>query len=269
MARSRSRCLAERSTEGVTLTAVRGRCGQTLGCAHGRRVPSMMRSATARILERSLIAVRWMNVKASCSRVSELVHQHALGPLDRLARLELLAEGVDLAGHRPQLAEPPDGDLDGRHEIALLERLDEVGQCAGVARLLDHLALAEGGQHQHAAQLLAVDDPRRLEPVDARHLDVEDRQVGQQVTDEVDGRVAATGLADDLVALLLQRLAQVHADDGFVFGDHDADRHAASFRAGTPIQVHRGATCRPVTVTAFPDHAGPVRQRWRALRRQL
>ena len=59
------------------------------------------------------------------------------------------------------------------------------------------------------------------------HLDVEDGQVGQQVADQLDGRVAAAGLADDLVALLLQRLAQVHADDGFVFGDHDSDRHMA------------------------------------------
>ena len=34
---------------------------------HGRREPSMTRSATARIFERSLIAVRWMKAKASCS----------------------------------------------------------------------------------------------------------------------------------------------------------------------------------------------------------
>src|SRR5215217_4635104 len=52
----------------------------------------------------------------------QLVHQHPLGPFDRLAGLELLAEGVDLAGHRPQLPEAPDGDLDGRDEVALLER---------------------------------------------------------------------------------------------------------------------------------------------------
>ena len=34
-----------------------------------RRVPAMMRSATSRILERSLIAVRWMNVNESCSLI--------------------------------------------------------------------------------------------------------------------------------------------------------------------------------------------------------
>ena len=151
----------------------------------------------------------------------QLRHQHALGPLDRLARLELLAEGVDLAGHRPQLPEPADGDLDRRHQVALLERLDEVRQRAGVAGLLDDLALAERGQHEHAAQLLGVDDPGRLQAVEPRHLDVEDRQVRQQIADQLDGGVAPSGLADDLVTLLLQRLAQVHADDGFVLGDHD------------------------------------------------
>ena len=31
--------------------------------------PAMMRSATWRIFERSLIAVRWMNVNASCSDI--------------------------------------------------------------------------------------------------------------------------------------------------------------------------------------------------------
>ena len=33
-----------------------------------------------------------------------LVHQHALGPVDDLARLELLLEVVDLVGQRLQLA---------------------------------------------------------------------------------------------------------------------------------------------------------------------
>ena len=47
---------------------------------------------------RSLIAVRWMNVNASCSLHAALVDQHALGAVDDLARLELLAERVDLAG---------------------------------------------------------------------------------------------------------------------------------------------------------------------------
>ena len=57
-----------------------------------------------------------------------------------LPRLQLLVERVDLAAERLQLAEPSDGDLDRRDQIALLVRLDEVGQRAGIAGLLDHLA---------------------------------------------------------------------------------------------------------------------------------
>src|SRR5688500_14074752 len=60
-----------------------------------------------------------------------LVHQEPLGAVDQLARLELLAERVDLAGEVAQLAEAPDRDLDRRNQVALLERLDEVGQGAG------------------------------------------------------------------------------------------------------------------------------------------
>src|SRR3712207_5897664 len=57
---------------------------------------------------------------------SALVHQHSLRALDRLARLELLAERIDLAAQHLQLAEPSDRDLDRRDEVALLERLEEV-----------------------------------------------------------------------------------------------------------------------------------------------
>ena len=49
---------------------------------------------------------------------------------------------------------------------------------------------------------------------------------GSQLADQLEGMVATAGLADDLVALLLQGLAQVEPDDGFVFGNHDSDRHA-------------------------------------------
>ena len=92
-----------------------------------------------------------------------LVHQDALGPFDRLARLELLAERVDLAGQGAQLPETPDGHLDRRHQVALLERLHQVGEGAGVAGVLDDLALAERREDQHAAQLLGVDDAGDLE----------------------------------------------------------------------------------------------------------
>ena len=65
------------------------------------------------------------------------------------------------------------------------------------------------------------------EPVEPGHLDVEDGEVGLEVAHELDGLVAAAGLAHDLVALLLEGLLQVEADDGLVFGDDDAGGHRA------------------------------------------
>ena len=62
------------------------------------------------------------------------------------------------------------------------------------------------------------------EPVDARHLDVEDREVGLELAHELDRLVAAAGLADDLVALFLEDLLEVEADDRLVLGDDDTDR---------------------------------------------
>ena len=43
--------------------------------------------------------------------------------------------------------------------------------------------------------------------------------------DQLDGLVAPAGLAHHLVALLLEGLLEVEADDGLVLGDHDAGRH--------------------------------------------
>ncbi len=84
-----------------------------------------------------------------------------------------------------------------------------------------------------------ADDARRFEAVHVRHLDVEDGQVRLQRADEFDRPVAAAGLADDLVALFLEGLAQVEANDGFVFGDHDSDRHVA-FLSGWPGDILAG-----------------------------
>ena len=59
-------------------------------------------------------------------------------------------------------------------------------------------------------------------PVHARHLDVEDREVGIQLAYELDRVVAAAGLADHLVTLFLEDLLEVQTDDRLVLGDHDA-----------------------------------------------
>ena len=65
---------------------------------------------------------------------------------------------------------------------------------------------------------------------------------GLQVADQLDGLVAAAGLADDLVALLLEGLAQVEADDGLVLGDHDTNRHWRQSFHGRLVESAVGRT---------------------------
>ena len=170
------------------------------------------------------------------------VDQQTLGSIDDLARLQLLAQGIDLAGEVLHLAEAPDGYFDRGDQIALLIRLDEIRQRTGVACLFDHLALAERGQHQHTADPFCGDRASRLEAIDARHLDVEDRQIRSQLAHQGDRLVATTGLANDVVTLFLEGLTQVEANDRLILGDHNTNRHwrqslrwcrsVAAFRVG-------------------------------------
>ena len=86
-----------------------------------------------------------------------LVHQPALGPVDDLAGLEPLGEVGVLVLERDDLLEAAERHLDRRDEVALLERLHEVRERAGVACLLDEVALRERGEDQHRGEPLARD----------------------------------------------------------------------------------------------------------------
>ena len=55
--------------------------------------------------------------------------------------------------------------------------------------------------------------------VEHRHLHVEDDEVGPELLGELDGLLAVAGLADDVVALLLEHLLEVEADERLVLGD--------------------------------------------------
>src|SRR3954447_21672947 len=169
------------------------------------------------------------------------VHQDALGPIDDLASLQALGEVAHLALEAGLLRVPPEGDLDRGDEVALLERLDDVAHRAGVAGLLDEVALRERGEDEDGGEPLPRDVSGGRQTVHARHLDVEDREVGTEVADELDGLVAASGLADDLVALLLEELLQVEADDGLVLGDHDPGGLVTGSRHGDPQLVSSAA----------------------------
>ncbi len=64
------------------------------------------------------------------------------------------------------------------------------------------------------------------------------------LTHELDRLVASGGLADDLVALLLEELLEIEPDDRFVLGDHDACGRSACLhrslgRPGLPGRAGR------------------------------
>ena len=88
---------------------------------------------------------------------------------------------VDLALERRELRVPAEGQLDRGDEVALLERLHEVGDRAGVAGLLDEVALGEGGEDQDRGEALTGDLACRGQAVEPWHLDVEDREVGRRL----------------------------------------------------------------------------------------
>src|SRR5262249_6960312 len=94
--------------------------------------------------------------------------------------------------------------------------------------LLDEVALAERGEDEDGGGAAVVDATSRLDPVESRHLDVEDRDVGLEALDQRHRLVTTSGLPYDLVSLFLQRLAEVEADDALVLGDDDAHRHDCS-----------------------------------------
>jgi hypothetical protein len=150
--------------------------------------------------------------------------------LARSTILRVSSCSSSLVGQRPQLLEAAQRHLDRGHQLGALERLDQVGQRAGVAGLLDEVALAERREDQHGGTALARDLAGRGQAVEPGHLDVEDGEVRLELAHEPHRLVAPSGLADDLVALLLEGLLQVEADDGLVLGDDDAGSQGRSFR---------------------------------------
>ena len=113
-------------------------------------------------------------------------------------------------------------DLDGRDELTALERLDEVGQRPSLDGLVDELALAKGREDHHGGAVRLGDAAGHLDTVHARHLDVEYDHLGVGGGDQFEHLVAPTGVADDRVALFLEGLPQVEADDRVVLGECDA-----------------------------------------------
>ena len=90
-------------------------------------------------------------------------------------------------------------------------------------------------------------------------MNVAGARLARQAADEVDGFVAAPGFADHLVALLLEELLEIEADDRLVLGDDDArsgtGRTGRGHRVASRPRARAGGRLRlPLRGT----RAGPV-----------
>ena len=147
--------------------------------------------------------------RANASLLAQLLllHQQALRLLDHLARGERVGERLRLGAQRLQLLVARPRRRDRGEKILLAERLHEVAEHAGLDRARDELLLAVRGEHHDRHGPLLEDPPRRLDPVELRHLHVEDRELRLLRPRERDRLLAVLRLGDDVVARALERAA--------------------------------------------------------------
>ncbi len=91
---------------------------------------------------------------------TQAVHQEPLRPLDRLAVLEGPSKRGRLAARPRELREAGDGELDGRRELLLAERLHEVGHRARACAR----ARSRPGSRGSSARRPGTDSGARLRP---------------------------------------------------------------------------------------------------------
>ena len=115
-------------------------------------------------------------------------------------------------------------DLDGREQVSLRKRFDEVAKRAGARRSLHRFRVAERGE----------EDKRQVETLaDLRgqpnavffpfNIDVQNSEVGVAALQNLDGLLSAHRITGDLVAALLKVATDGIARDKFVFDDQDPD----------------------------------------------
>src|SRR3954447_12694042 len=117
--------------------------------------------------------------------------------------------------------------LDGADELGHRSGLEGVAAGARVEAVVELLGVAVAGVEDDAEIGLAGEQrPRQLDAAPVRELDIDDRDVGHGVLDEVEPRGDVAGGAQDLHPLALQqrREALTH---GLVVVDDDELRHAA------------------------------------------
>ena len=122
-----------------------------------------------------------------------------------------------------------DGRAERRHEVTLLERLDEISEDTGGDRLLDDGAIRERRQHHDRDRLFRIHPARGLDAVELRHPHVEQRDVGTRGARELDRFLAVARLRADDQPVFLEHAAQIEADDRLILGDEHAQRADGRF----------------------------------------
>ena len=146
-------------------------------------------------------------------------------------------------------------------QVGLAERLHEVAEDAGLDRARHELALAVGGHHHDRDRPLVEDPPRRLDPVEPRHLHVEERDVGLGLARELDRLLAVARLGAHLEAGRLEQPLEVEPDDRLVLGDEDARHAGNTTSARRPPSFSRASSPRSSSRTSARTIESPVPRR--------
>ena len=114
--------------------------------------------------------------------------------------------------------------VDAGHELVGRHVLQQEPAGAGAKGLVDVLVQVEGGEHEDARRVLCVAVGHYLagclEPVQARHPDVHQRDVGLQPLDLLDGLLPVDRLAHDLdVGLGVEDHLEARAHERLVVRD--------------------------------------------------
>ncbi len=203
-------------------------------------MPELLHRPRAVVLDRLLGEVQQLRDLAVRVRLGDELDDLLLA-LGELARAALLA-GEDVLDQGAL-------GVGGEEGLAALDRADRLEQL-GVGLALEHVSGRSGLEGLEQVALVVVhgededgdvgrllaDLVGRLQPGEARHLDVEDREVGALADRDVARLDPVRRLGDDLhVLLALEEHPQAGADDPVVVGDQDPHRRALELVTGRTV----------------------------------
>src|SRR5215831_8969467 len=193
----------------------------------------------------ALDSPRPSRVSTSCSRVVSGESGGLPGRVGWCGLEEPLDQAAGGAGRDDRV--PGEYRPDRGHELRRQRVLEQEPAGSGPQPGVYVLVEVEGGQQDHPGRRFGGADPRGgFDPVQVRHPDVHQHQVGLELRGLADGRQPVGGLADHLEVLdALQDGAQAGADEFLVVGDEQPH--------GRTSNGSRAYTWKP------PCGLGPVR----------